>query len=231
MDFAERAEHRDLRAAVASIASGFGPQYYVQHAAEHLPCDELWTKLGEAGFIGVNIPAEYGGGGGGLTELIPLLVSVASSMGTGRLVVPASIVATRRPVRLGEGPPTATTERPSHRAARPRGGPHSTRSCRRKDSGGRELRPGALYPRPSKRGAGVCPDGRRCSRCSACCWRSRSASLAILSGLGRSSLRGGLRRGTATALLRPGWPVPARSAKLLYSISPGLGRAPAGRRR
>ena len=74
MDFADSAEHRDLRAAVASIASGFGPQYYVQHAAEHTPCDELWAKLGEAGFIGVNIPAEYGGGGGGLTELIPLLV-------------------------------------------------------------------------------------------------------------------------------------------------------------
>ena len=30
MDFAETAEHRDLRAAVAAIASGFGPQYYAQ---------------------------------------------------------------------------------------------------------------------------------------------------------------------------------------------------------
>ncbi len=69
MDFAESAEHRDLRAAVASIASGFGPRYYASHASAGTPCDELWAKLGEAGFIGVNIPAEYGGGGGGLTEL------------------------------------------------------------------------------------------------------------------------------------------------------------------
>ena len=69
MDFAESAEHRDLRAAVASIASGFGPRYYTSHAASGTPCDELWAKLGEAGFIGVNVPAEYGGGGGGLTEL------------------------------------------------------------------------------------------------------------------------------------------------------------------
>ena len=69
MDFAESAEHRDLRAAVASIASGFGPRYYASHASTGTPCDELWAKLGEAGFIGVNILAEYGGGGGGLTEL------------------------------------------------------------------------------------------------------------------------------------------------------------------
>ena len=69
MDFAETAEHRDLRAAVAAIASSFGPQYYTSHAAAGTPCDELWAKLGEAGFIGVNIPEAYGGGGGGLTEL------------------------------------------------------------------------------------------------------------------------------------------------------------------
>ena len=59
----------NLRAAVAAIASGFGPQYYTSHAAAGTPCDELWAKLGEAGFIGVNIPEAYGGGGGGLTEL------------------------------------------------------------------------------------------------------------------------------------------------------------------
>ncbi len=69
MDFAETAEHRDLRAAVAAIAREFGPEYYTSHAAAGTPCNELWAKLGEAGFIGVNIPEAYGGGGGGLTEL------------------------------------------------------------------------------------------------------------------------------------------------------------------
>ena len=89
MDFAESPEHRDLRAAVASIASGFGPQYYAQHAARRTPCDELWTKLGEAGFIGVNIPAEYGGGGGGLTELA-LVCEELGAQGTPLLLLVVS---------------------------------------------------------------------------------------------------------------------------------------------
>jgi alkylation response protein AidB-like acyl-CoA dehydrogenase len=89
VDFADSAEHRDLRAAVASIASGFGPQYYAQHAAAGTPCDELWAKLGEAGFIGVNIPAEYGGGGGGLTELA-LVCEELGAQGTPLLLLVVS---------------------------------------------------------------------------------------------------------------------------------------------
>ena len=69
MDFAETAEHAELRAAVGGIAAGSAAQYYASQPRAGRPCDELWAELGEAGFIGVNIPAEYGGGGGGITEL------------------------------------------------------------------------------------------------------------------------------------------------------------------
>jgi alkylation response protein AidB-like acyl-CoA dehydrogenase len=69
VDFAETDEHRALRAAVAEIAQDFGPAYYADHAARREPCTELWQALGQAGFLGVNIPEEYGGGGGGLVEL------------------------------------------------------------------------------------------------------------------------------------------------------------------
>jgi alkylation response protein AidB-like acyl-CoA dehydrogenase len=69
VDFAETDEHRALRAAVAEIARDFGPAYYADHAARREPCSELWQALGQAGFLGVNIPEEYGGGGGGLVEL------------------------------------------------------------------------------------------------------------------------------------------------------------------
>lgn len=65
MDFAESAEHRALRAAVGDIAAKFGPHYYAERAAARRPCTELWQALGDAGFIGVNIPEAYGGGGEG----------------------------------------------------------------------------------------------------------------------------------------------------------------------
>ena len=78
MEFAESDEHRALRAAVAEIASKFGPRYYAERSAERRPCTELWAALGEAGFIGVNIPEQYGGGGGGLTELALVCEEIAA---------------------------------------------------------------------------------------------------------------------------------------------------------
>jgi alkylation response protein AidB-like acyl-CoA dehydrogenase len=69
MDFAETAEQQALRKTVAEIAGRFGGAYYAARAHAREPCTELWQALGEAGFIGVNLPEAYGGGGGGLTEL------------------------------------------------------------------------------------------------------------------------------------------------------------------
>jgi alkylation response protein AidB-like acyl-CoA dehydrogenase len=79
VDFAESDEHRALRAAVAGIAKKFGPRYYAERAAARRPCDELWSALGDAGFIGVNIPEAYGGGGGGLTELTLVCEEIAAA--------------------------------------------------------------------------------------------------------------------------------------------------------
>ncbi|MDQ4117500.1 MAG: acyl-CoA/acyl-ACP dehydrogenase [Actinomycetota bacterium] len=69
MDFTETDTERDLRAAVGAIASRFGGEYYVRHARDGKPTDELWRTMGDAGFVGVNVAEEYGGGGAGLVEL------------------------------------------------------------------------------------------------------------------------------------------------------------------
>ena len=68
-DFAEPAEHLDLRAAVREITAAHGPADYAAHARDATPQDGLWSDLGKAGFVGINVPARYGGGGAGMTEL------------------------------------------------------------------------------------------------------------------------------------------------------------------
>jgi alkylation response protein AidB-like acyl-CoA dehydrogenase len=78
VDVAESDEHRDLRAAVGAIAAPFGGDHYVQHARAARECAELWRALGDAGFIGVNVPEEYGGGGGGLAELTIVCEEIAA---------------------------------------------------------------------------------------------------------------------------------------------------------
>jgi alkylation response protein AidB-like acyl-CoA dehydrogenase len=78
VDVLESEQARDLRAAVGAIAAPFGGRYYVDHACEGRECTELWHALGDAGFIGVNIAEEYGGGGGGLVELTIVCEEIAA---------------------------------------------------------------------------------------------------------------------------------------------------------
>jgi alkylation response protein AidB-like acyl-CoA dehydrogenase len=97
VEFDENPDHRAIREAVAKIAAPYGGQYYTQHAEAHTPTDELWRALGRQGFIGINLPEQFGGGGAGLAELTvvceetaaqgaPLLLLLVSSAISGEIL-------------------------------------------------------------------------------------------------------------------------------------------------
>ena len=97
MDFNETSEHLMLREAVRKIASDFGHDYFVEKSRADERAHELWETVARAGFMGVNIPEEYGGGGMGLTELsmvgeelaaggCPLLLMVVSPAICGSII-------------------------------------------------------------------------------------------------------------------------------------------------
>ncbi|NWJ72022.1 acyl-CoA/acyl-ACP dehydrogenase [Pseudonocardia sp. ICBG1122] len=97
MDFRESSEHRDLRETVRRITTKFGPEYYVPRAEAGEPTTELWSELGANGFLGINLPEEYGGGGAGLAELAmvceetaaagcPLLLLLVSAAISGEMI-------------------------------------------------------------------------------------------------------------------------------------------------
>ncbi|MDT5334890.1 MAG: hypothetical protein QOD90_395 [Mycobacterium sp.] len=97
MDFTEPTEHRDLRAAIGSLTDKYGATYFADRAAAHEPTNELWQDLARHGFIGINFPEEYGGGGAGMAELAivceesaahgcPLLLLLVSSAISGELL-------------------------------------------------------------------------------------------------------------------------------------------------
>jgi len=86
VSFTESAERQALRESVRQVARKFGVEYAVEHARRGQPMTELWQALGAAGFLGVNLPAEYGGGGAGLYELSLVLEELAAA-GCGLLLM------------------------------------------------------------------------------------------------------------------------------------------------
>jgi len=95
--FIESEERRALRKAVAALGANYGADYYLEKARSGGHTDELWREAGELGFIGVNLPEEYGGGGAGMYELslvmeelstagCPLLMMVVSPAINGTII-------------------------------------------------------------------------------------------------------------------------------------------------
>ena len=89
MNFTETDEQLALRAAVAGLAAGYGYAYYTEQARTGGRLTELWQEAGRLGFIGVNLPEEYGGGGAGMYELSIVAEELAAA-GCGLLMMVVS---------------------------------------------------------------------------------------------------------------------------------------------
>lgn len=69
MNFTETDEQSALRRAVAELASRYGFDHTRRMIRDRPTVDELWVEAGKLGFIGVNLPEQFGGGGSGMYEL------------------------------------------------------------------------------------------------------------------------------------------------------------------
>ncbi|MFI6856972.1 acyl-CoA dehydrogenase family protein [Streptomyces sp. NPDC050416] len=63
-------DHKALREAVAALGN--------RHGRPHDPA-QLWSEAGKLGYLGVNLPEGYGGGGGGISELSIVLEELGAA--------------------------------------------------------------------------------------------------------------------------------------------------------
>ncbi|MEU9452090.1 acyl-CoA dehydrogenase [Streptomyces sp. NPDC048277] len=75
----ESDEHKALRAAVATLGAKYGRDYITRVIAEGRHPTELWQEAGKLGYLGVNLPEGYGGGGSGITELSIVLEELGAA--------------------------------------------------------------------------------------------------------------------------------------------------------
>ncbi|GGR25738.1 acyl-CoA dehydrogenase family protein [Streptomyces griseomycini] len=73
MPLTETNEHKALREAVAAFANNH------PRAARGTGDRSFWQEAAELGYIGVNLPEAYGGGGGGITELSLVLEEMGAA--------------------------------------------------------------------------------------------------------------------------------------------------------
>ena len=70
MPTTETEEHKALRSAVSALGKRHGRTY---------DREQLWSEAAKLGYLGVNLPEEYGGGGGGISELSIVLEELGAA--------------------------------------------------------------------------------------------------------------------------------------------------------
>jgi len=89
LDLVPTDEEAMLRETVAGICRDFGPEYMQRLAEADESPTELWDELASRGYLGVNIPSEYDGGGLGMASLAAVGEEI-SAAGTSLLLIVVS---------------------------------------------------------------------------------------------------------------------------------------------
>jgi alkylation response protein AidB-like acyl-CoA dehydrogenase len=79
MSFIETEERRALRKAVSELGKKYGYNWFNQQARTGGHTTELWLEAGKLGYLCVNLPEQYGGGGGGLGDLSIVLEELGAA--------------------------------------------------------------------------------------------------------------------------------------------------------
>jgi len=87
--FTESEERQALRAAVADLGRRYGGEWFMKKARAGEKSNELWDEAGKLGYLGVNVPEEYGGGGGDIGDLAAVAEELAAA-GCGLLLMVVS---------------------------------------------------------------------------------------------------------------------------------------------
>ena len=96
--FTETEERQELRRQVTKLAGKYGREWFTEKARSGEKTTELWLEIAKLGYLGINIPEEYGGGGGGIGDIAavceelsaqgcPLLLMVVSPAICGTILV------------------------------------------------------------------------------------------------------------------------------------------------
>ncbi|POX38013.1 acyl-CoA dehydrogenase [Streptomyces sp. Ru73] len=79
MDFDLTGAQRDIRDGARELARSFDPAYWADHDERAAFPWEFYRAFAKAGWLGIAVPEEYGGGGCGVQEAALLLEEVAAS--------------------------------------------------------------------------------------------------------------------------------------------------------
>jgi acyl-CoA dehydrogenase len=79
MDFSLTADQQNIREAILKLCTRFPDEYWLKHDQEGVFPQEFFEALRDAGWLGIAMPAQYGGSGLGIAEAAVMMQAIAES--------------------------------------------------------------------------------------------------------------------------------------------------------